>query len=118
VRGDAPFSILPASVHDVFLLGEQMLLVFEPGGRETSTDLTKPWGIIGSWHELIVEIGIGERAVLERSQGGSGSPDPVPQAPERFPVVADGRRLAVKVSRSPRRMAAQSTRHAVGNLRS
>jgi hypothetical protein len=60
VRGDTPLWTLPASVHDVFILRDKVLLLFDPDDQETPADPTKLWDIIGSWHELIVEIGIAE----------------------------------------------------------
>ena len=62
LHSGSPFSAAPSSVRDVFVLDDEVLLLFASGHRADSADETKLWDAIAAWHEFIVEIGIAEHA--------------------------------------------------------
>jgi hypothetical protein len=62
LQDNAPVVAAPSSVRDVFVLGDEVLLLFARGNREDSARETKLWDAIAGWDEFILEIGIAEHA--------------------------------------------------------
>jgi hypothetical protein len=66
LRDVPPLSAMPRSVHDVFIVDDEVLLLFARDQDEPSEQETGLWDVIAAWHDAIVEIGIAEHAHISR----------------------------------------------------
>jgi hypothetical protein len=71
VRGESRLSTAPPQAYDVFVLDDEVLLLFEPDHGEPRPLSNEPWEVIASWHDSIVEISIAEETMSDPWQASS-----------------------------------------------